>query len=84
MALRAAAMKCNFESERVPKSLEMDGLWMNCGCAVKALDADFPFALAGLGDVVGRLHPHEGVHLDAESLFDAQRHIAGQGRLEVE
>jgi hypothetical protein len=48
------------------------------GCAVKAPDADCSFALPGMGDVVGRLHPHERVHLDAESLFNAQRHIAGQ------
>jgi hypothetical protein len=27
------------------------------------------FSLPGLGDVVGRLHPHERVHLRAESLL---------------
>lgn len=51
---------------------------------LKAPDVDFRVPLPRLGNVIGRLHPHQCVHLDAESLFDAQRHFAGQGRLEVE
>ena len=44
---------------------------MNVGCALNAPDADLFFPLPGLGDVVGGLHPHERVHLHAESLFEA-------------
>ena len=41
-------------------------------------DHQLPFPLPGAGNVVGRLHPHQGVHLDSERLLDAQRHEAGQ------
>ena len=40
-------------------------------------DVDFALALARAGDVVGRLHPHQRFHFRAESLFDPQRHVAG-------
>jgi hypothetical protein len=43
---------------------------------MEAADVDVLFAFAGLGDVVGGLHAHEGVHLDAEGFFDAQGHVA--------
>ncbi|MEO7860034.1 MAG: hypothetical protein ABIU05_06240, partial [Nitrospirales bacterium] len=42
------------------------------GGALHALDADSLRALAGLGNVVSRLHPHKGIHLHAESLFNAK------------
>ena len=58
-------------------------LCVNVGFAENAPDADFLFSLPGLGDVVGRLQPHERVHLHPESLLDAQRHIAGQVGLAV-
>lgn len=44
---------------------------------------NFLLVLAGARDVVRRLHPHERVHLHAESLLDAQRHNAGQVGLAV-
>jgi hypothetical protein len=40
------------------------------GCTVNAAHLDFLLTLASVGDVVGRLHPHERVHLHAESLLD--------------
>jgi hypothetical protein len=47
-------------------------------------DADLLLALAGLGDVVGRLHTHEGVHFDAEGFLDAEGHVTGEVGLGVE
>ncbi len=41
-------------------------------------------ALAGLGDVVRRLHPHQRVHLHAEGFLDAQRHVPREVGLAVE
>jgi hypothetical protein len=35
-------------------------------------NVDFLFALAGLGDIVRGLHPHERVHLYSECLFNAE------------
>jgi hypothetical protein len=43
-----------------------------------APNMDLFFALAGLGDVVGSLHPHERVHSYAEGFFDAERHVSGE------
>ncbi len=40
-------------------------------------DADFALALAGEGNVEGRLHAHECVHLGAEGFLDTQGHVAG-------
>ena len=40
-------------------------------CTVNAPHTDFLFALAGLRDVVGGLHPHQRVHLHAKSFLDA-------------
>ena len=45
---------------------------------------DFLFALAGLGDIVRRLHPHKRVHLHSECLFNAQGHVPGKVCLAVE
>lgn len=42
------------------------------GCNVSAVP------IAPLCDVVGILHPHEGVHIDAERLLEAQGHFAGE------
>jgi hypothetical protein len=44
---------------------------------------DLLLALAGLGDVVGRLHPHQRVHLYAKGLLDALRHVSGKIGLAV-
>ena len=44
---------------------------------------DLLLALAGLGDVIGGLHPHEGVHLHSKGLLNAQRHVPGKVRLAV-
>jgi hypothetical protein len=38
-------------------------------------DMNFLFAFTGLSNIVGGLHPHERVHLDAKSLFNSQSHI---------
>ena len=35
-------------------------------------------ALTRLCDVVGRLHPHDSVHLHSEGLLNAQRHVPGK------
>ena len=42
---------------------------MDFRCAGNAADADLLLSLPSLGNVVGGLHPHERVHLHAESLF---------------
>ena len=47
------------------------GLRVNISGAVEPANADFLLALPGLRDIVGGLHPHECVHLHAESLLDA-------------
>ena len=49
-----------------------------------APNLDGASALPGASDVIGRLHPHERVHLDAEGLFDAQGHVAGKVGVAVE
>jgi hypothetical protein len=51
---------------------------------LKGLDANLLLPLASLRDVVGRLHTHKRIHLDAESFFDPERHIAGKIRFAVE
>ena len=57
---------------------------MNLSAGMKAAYADFLFAASGPGNIESRLHPHERVHLHAESLLDAQRHIPGQIGLAVQ
>jgi len=44
---------------------------------------DLLLALAGLGDVVGGLHPHERVHLHSKGFLNAERHIPGKVSLAV-
>jgi hypothetical protein len=39
---------------------------------------DLLLTLAGSGDVVGGLHPHERVHLHAKGFLNAERHIPGK------
>ena len=39
---------------------------------------DLLLALAGLGNVIGSLHPHERVHLHSKGFLDAERHIPGK------
>ena len=52
--------------------------------AGEAADVDLAFTLSRLGDVVAVLHAHEGIHGDAEGLFDAQGHFRGEGGAFVE
>src|SRR5579863_2977220 len=54
------------------------------GCLMNPLNMDLLFTLAGLGDVVGSLHPHKGVHLHSKSFLHAERHVAGEVSLAVE
>ena len=49
-----------------------------------AVHMDFLLAFAGLGNAIGRLHPHQRVHLRLEGFFDAERHIPGEVGLAVE
>jgi hypothetical protein len=48
---------------------------MDIGGSLKAPDTDFLLALPGLRDMVSGLHPHNRVHLDAESLFSMRSAI---------
>jgi hypothetical protein len=61
-----------------------DGSWMSVRRAVDAAHMNLFLVLARLRDVVGILHTHEGIHLDPECLFDAQRHVAGEASLAIE
>ncbi len=45
-----------------------------------SLDIELAFAPPSAGDVIGRLHPHQRVHLDPERFLDTQRHHLGQVR----
>jgi hypothetical protein len=45
---------------------------VRAGGSVNAPDMNLLLTLAGACDLVGALHPHERVHLHAESLLDAQ------------
>ena len=56
---------------------------MNGGYVVNPPHMDLLFTLAGLGDVVGSLHPHERVHLHSEGFLNAQRHVPGEVGLAV-
>jgi hypothetical protein len=40
-----------------------------------ARNADLLLAFACLGNVVGRLHAHQRIHVDSEGLLDAKRHF---------
>ena len=44
------------------------GVTLSVGRMVDPAHVDFLFALAGLRDIVRRLHPHERVHLNPEGL----------------
>ena len=44
---------------------------------------DLLLTLAGLGDIVGGLHPHERVHLHSKGFLNAERHVPGKGSLAV-
>jgi hypothetical protein len=57
---------------------------MNIGERANPTNVDFLFALAGLGDIVRRLHPHERVHLHSERFFNAQGQVPGKVCLAVE
>jgi hypothetical protein len=45
---------------------------------IESTDTDLLLTLAGLRDIIGSLHLHESVHPHPESLFDAERHVAGK------
>ena len=45
---------------------------------------DLALAGTGLGDVVGRLHPQERVHADAEGLLQTQGHFGREGSPRIE
>ena len=51
---------------------------------LEAPHPDCILALPGPGDIVGSLHAHERVHLDAKSSFQTERHIPGQVGLAIE
>ena len=46
------------------------------GPRLVALHVDFLCLAARVGNVVGILHPHERLHIDAEGFFEAQGHRA--------
>ena len=48
------------------------------------LNKDFVLAFAALSNVIGRLHPHQRIHLHSEGFFDAERNIPGEAGLAVE
>jgi hypothetical protein len=56
---------------------------VNGGYVVNPPHMDLLLTLAGLGDVVGSLHPHERVHLHSEGFLNAQRHVPGEVGLAV-
>ena len=58
--------------------------WYRLRVAGEPRHVDLAFSLSCLGDVVAVLHSHEGVHGDAEGLFDAQGHFWGEGGAFVE
>jgi len=45
---------------------------------------DLLLTLAGLGNVVGGLHPHQRIHLYPESFLNAERHIAREISLAIQ
>ncbi len=46
---------------------------VNGGYLVNPPHMDLLLTLAGLGDVVGGLHPHERVHLHSKGFLNAER-----------
>jgi hypothetical protein len=44
---------------------------------------DLLLTLAGLGNIVGGLHPHECVHFHSKGFLNAERHIPGKVSLSV-
>jgi hypothetical protein len=56
---------------------------VNGGYPVNPSHMDLLLTLAGLGDVVGDLHPHERVHLHSKGFLNAERHIPGKVSLAV-
>src|SRR5580658_9226499 len=49
-----------------------------------AANPDLAFAKPGAGDIVGRLHTHQCVHLDSKRFFDTERHFTGEIGLAVQ
>lgn len=56
---------------------------VNGGYLVNPPYMDLVFTLAGLGDVVGGLHPHERVHLHSKGFLNAECPIPGKVNLAV-
>ena len=48
------------------------------------MDFNVPCEGAGVGDVEGVLHAHEGLHIDAEGFFETEGHFAGEAGVGVE
>ena len=63
---------------------------MQCGITPPTLSRQIPCniklarALAGLGNLPGRLHPQQRIHPHPKGLFDPQRHIGGEAAVLVE
>lgn len=53
------------------------------GSSSELLDLDIGFMLAGLGQLIGHLHPQQRVGLDSKSLFTPDRHIGREARIAV-
>src|ERR1700690_1749822 len=56
---------------------------VNRGNLVNPSHMNLLLTLAGLGDVVRGLHPHERVHLHPKGFLNAERHIPGKVSLAV-
>jgi hypothetical protein len=59
-------------------------LGMYRGWLLNSSHMDLLLPLAGLGDVIRGLHPHECVHLHSKRFLNAQGHIARKVSLAVE
>lgn len=70
----------------MPGHMSIVSLWQLMRHRLSTVTDDFNGALtlARLSDIVGHLHPHKRIHLDAERLLDAQRHLARQISLAIQ
>ncbi|MGA8376013.1 MAG: hypothetical protein WB758_15550, partial [Candidatus Sulfotelmatobacter sp.] len=53
------------------------------GYLVNPPHMDLLLTLAGLGNIVGGLHPHECVHFHSKGFLNVERHIPGKVSLSV-
>ena len=49
-----------------------------------APDSNIALTFPCAGDIAGRLHAHQGIHLNADGLLDTQSHFAGAAGVAVE